>query len=138
MDFSLRNTHVFAHMQAKKAVITLGPKRPGWSDRTVASSLSAERKNLRRSLCIEPLHQKNTHYPLCQTQNTWFSKALKTKHRQIIPYQLQKFRILKNVVQKIGILITNTIYSWSINKLEPQILSPLSVMCIWLHSNISF
>lgn len=112
-------------MQTIKAVITLGPNRPGWSDKTVASSLSAERKNLRLSLCMEPLHQKNVHYPLYQPQNTWFSKAFKTKHRKITLYYLQKFRILKNGVQKTGILITNTICSWSIVKFKPQVLCPL-------------
>ena len=40
--------------------ITLGPSKPGWSERTVANSFSADLKNLRLSLCIDPLQEKTT------------------------------------------------------------------------------
>lgn len=39
--------------------ITLGPSSPGWSANTVASSFRADLRNLRLSLCMEPLRFKH-------------------------------------------------------------------------------
>lgn len=72
------------------------------------------------NLCI-----KRTYIIHCTSHRILdFSKAFKTQHKQIILYQFQKFRILKNEVQEIGILILNTVYSGSINKFKPQVPCP--------------
>lgn len=46
-----------AKERAMKTNRALGPSKPGWSARTVASSFRADLKNLRRSLCMEPLDE---------------------------------------------------------------------------------
>lgn len=37
--------------------ITFGPSNPGWSAKTVANSFRADLRNLRLSLCMEPLQR---------------------------------------------------------------------------------